>query len=329
MISEIRWGILSTGGIAHKFAEGLRTAPGARLLAVASRAQATADQFGDTFAVPRRYDSYAALAADPDIDVIYIGTPHPRHRDDALLCIEAGKAVLLEKPFTLNAADTAYVIAQARARGVFMMEAMWTRCSPVFRRLRGLLDQGALGTIRYISADFGLYREFNAAHRLYNPDLGGGALLDLGIYPVSLASFIMGAQPEAITSLAHLGQTGVDEQNAISFRYANGALAQLSSAVSVETPNEALIVGDRGTVRIPKHFWSPRTMIVTIDGVQETVAPAYEGNGYNYEADEVMACLNAGKLESGVMPLDETQAIMETMDAIRAPWGLVYPAEQA
>lgn len=328
MISEISWGIISTGSIARQFAEGLRAAPGAKLLAVASRRQASADQFGDAFAVPRRYDSYAALAADPDVDVIYIGTPHPRHRDDALMCIEAGKAVLLEKPFTLNAHDTERVIARARERGVFVMEAMWTRCTPVMRRVRALLDEGALGAIRYISADFGFRKAFDPTHRLFDPQLGGGALLDVGIYPVSFASFIMGEQPEAITALAHLGQSSVDEHNAITFRYTGGALAQLASAVAVETLHEALIVGERGSVRIPRHFWNPRTMTVTIDDIAETVTPDYIGNGYNYEAEEVMTCLRAGRLESAVMPLDETLAIMQTLDAIRAPWGLVYPAER-
>jgi predicted dehydrogenase len=324
----IRWGILSTGSIAAQFAEGLRWAADAELHAVASRTQETADRFGDRFGIARRYSSYEALAADPEVDVVYIGTPHPRHRDDALLCIDAGKAVLLEKPFTLNAADTATVIARARSRGVFLMEAMWTRFTPVMQQVRALLDEGALGPLRFVSADFGFRAPFDAASRLYAPELGGGALLDVGIYPVSFASFVFREQPHAVQSFAEIGQTGVDEQNTVNFQYANGALAQLSSAVATEMPHEAMIVGERGSIRIPRHFWNPRRFTLTQDGKTETVEPEYRGNGYNYEAEAVCACLRAGVLESAVMPLDETHAIMQTMDRIRAPWGLVYPAER-
>lgn len=327
MTDKIRWGILSTGNIAHQFARGLSALPDADLVAVGSRSQESAGAFADEFNIPRRYTNYEALAADPDVDVIYIGTPHPYHAENALLCLNAGKPVLCEKPFALNARQAETVIRRARESGLFLMEAMWTRFTPVFTKVRELIAAGTIGEIRMLTADFGFRADFDPAHRLFAPELGGGALLDVGIYPVALASMLFG-QPAAIASQVTLGQTGVDEQSAIVFKYDGGQLALLSTAIRTETPQEACIMGTKGMIRIPPSWWMPQKFSLRLqDEAEQVFDLPFEGNGYNYEAAEVMRCLRAGLLESLVMPLDETLATMHTLDAIRAQWGLVYPGE--
>lgn len=328
MAEKIRWGILGTGNIASQFARGLAVLPDAQLLAVGSRSQASADAFGDMFSVERRYTAYEALANDPDIDAVYVGTPHVFHRENTLLCLRHGKAVLCEKPFAINANEAQEMIDFAREHKVFLMEAMWTRYMPIFVHLRDLLAQQVIGDVRMIHIDFGFRARFNPEHRLFKPELGGGALLDVGIYPVSLASMVLG-QPERIASLAHLGETGVDENSAMLFGYPDGALAVLSTAIRTSTPHVAILNGTEGRITIHSRWWIPSRMTVEIFGKEaREIEMPYTGNGYNYEADEVARCLRAGLLESDVMPLDETLAIMRTMDEIRAQWGLKYPVEQ-
>jgi dihydrodiol dehydrogenase / D-xylose 1-dehydrogenase (NADP) len=327
MADKIRWGILGTGGIAHKFATGLQAAPEAELVAVGSRTQAAADEFGNTFGAPRRHASYEALANDPEVDVIYVSTPHTLHKDNTLLCLHAGKAVLCEKPFAVNAGEAAEMISLARQKGLFLMEAMWTRYLPAVIKTRQLIAEGVLGEIRMVMADFGFRADFDPQQRLFNPDLGGGALLDAGIYPVSFAAMIFGS-PTQVMSLAQLGQTGVDEQSAYLLGHAEGKLALLASAVSTDLPSEAIVMGTKGRIRLHSPIYCPRSLTLSLPNqADEVIEPPMIGNGYNYEAVEVMNCLRAGKLESEIMPLDETLAIMKTMDQIRAPWGLKYPTE--
>ena len=328
MTDKLRWGILGTGNIAKTFAQGLAVLPDAELLAVGSRSQVSADGFGDQFHVERRYASYAGLASDPDVDGVYVATPHSFHRDNSLLCLQAGKAVLCEKPFMINAAEAREVIEVARETGLFLMEAMWARFLPVLERVRQLLSDGAIGQVRILTADLGFRAPFDPQRRLFNPELGGGALLDVGIYLVSLASMVYGAQPSRISSMAHLGQTGVDEQSAMILGYDQGELAVLATAVRTRTPQWASILGTEGWIRIHSPWWRPTELTVSIQGQEDqTVSLPFEGNGYQYEAAEVMRCLRAGKLESSIMGLDETLAIMGTMDQIRAQWGLRYPME--
>jgi predicted dehydrogenase len=328
MTDKIRWGILGPGRIAHNFAQGLAVLPDAELLAVGSRSQANADAFGAEFDVPHRYASYQALVADPEVDVIYVATPHSSHRESSLLCLRAGKAVLCEKPFTVNAVEAEEVIALARERGLFLMEAMWTRFLPAFDKIRELLSQGVLGELRMLIADFGFRAPFNPQSRLFDPRLGGGALLDVGVYLVSLASMAFGSPPVRISSLAHLGSTGVDEQSAMILGYERGELAVLATAVRTPTPQEAHLLGTEGQLRIHTQWWKPDTLTLSLPGQEDQVIHLpFQGNGYNYEASEVMNCLREGKTESAVMPLDETLNIMRTMDRIRTQWDLRYPME--
>lgn len=327
MADVIRWGILGTGNIAHKFAIGLKTASGAQLVAVGSRTQASADKFAAEFNVPRRHASYEDLAQDAEVDAVYISTPHPFHVGNSKLCLQNGKAVLCEKPFTINVKEADEVIALARQQHIFLMEAMWTRYLPALIHTRELIAQGAIGEVRMLTADFGFRTNFNEEGRLFDPKLGGGALLDVGIYPISLAFMLFGA-PQEIASQAYLGETGVDEQSAYLFRYAAGQIALLSSATRTETPQEAIILGTEGYIKLSSPWWNAAELILKRAGKpEEVISPARVGNGYNYEAEEVGRCLKAGKLESETMPLDETRAIMATMDTIRAQWGLKYPME--
>ncbi|MGB7539216.1 MAG: Gfo/Idh/MocA family oxidoreductase [Anaerolineales bacterium] len=327
-MDAIRWGILGTGGIARKFAEALALLPDARMTAVGSRTQASADSFGAKWKIPHRHGSYAALMADPEVDAVYIATPHTLHRENALGCLSAGKAVLCEKPFTINARQAEEVIALARKKKIFLMEAMWTRFLPVYVKMRNLLAEGAIGDVRQVQADFGIHAEFDPKDRKFDPALGGGALLDLGVYPVSLSSMVFGGAPRRLVSVASLGATGVDEQSAAVMEFSAGRLAIISCALRFASPQEAHIIGTGGRIRIHPAWWHSDTITLSRAGrADETVTIPNLGNGYAHEAVEVMECLRGGKLESRVMPLDETLRILQTLDAIRAEWGLKYPGE--
>ncbi|HEU5089408.1 MAG TPA: Gfo/Idh/MocA family oxidoreductase [Roseiflexaceae bacterium] len=323
----IRWGIIGTGSIAKQFARGLESVPDARLEAVGSRTGASAEHFANRFQIPRRYDSYEALVADPAIDVIYIGTPHPFHQPHTELCLRAGKAVLCEKPFAINRREAQSMIDTAQAQGVFLMEAMWTRFLPLFTRLRDQIATGAIGEVRMVWSDFGFRTGVNPASRLFNPNMGGGALLDVGVYPVSLASLLLGP-PSRVTSLAQLSDLGVDEQAGIVLGYPGGQIAMIATAIRTQTPMETTIMGTTGSIRIHSPSWSPTKMTIThSDGGEEVIEAPYEGNGYNYEAAEVGRCLRAGLLESPSMTHAETLQVMDTMDKLREQWGLRYPME--
>ncbi|OQA19429.1 MAG: 1,5-anhydro-D-fructose reductase [Chloroflexi bacterium ADurb.Bin360] len=357
MADITHWGILGTGAIAQQFARGLRDLPDAQLVAVGSRTAESAERFGRAFDVSHCHADYRALAEDPDVDVIYIGTPHPFHAENTLLCLRAGKAVLCEKPFALNAAEARMVIAEARTRRLFLMEAMWMRYLPAMVQVRRWLAEGVIGEVRMVVADFGFRAPFDPHSRLLDPALGGGALLDVGIYPVSLAFMVLGT-PARVTGAAHLGVTGVDEQSAWIFEYPQGQLAVLSAAVQTTMPTEARILGTKGAIHIHAPMYRPERLTLTRKGLPEFPSrlPAgikslgrtlglnhlwkrlrraggsdyhfpLHGNGYNYEADEVAHCMREGRLESAIMPLDETLVIMETLDQLRAQWGLVYPGE--
>jgi predicted dehydrogenase len=267
------------------------------------------------------------LASDPNVDVIYVATPNPLHKEHVLLCLESGKPVLCEKPFMLNAREAEEVIRAARASKLFLMEAMWSRFFPLMARLRQLLADGAIGDVQMLVADLSIHFDFDPADRRYALDLGGGALLDLGVYLVSFASMIMGS-PAEITALAHLGETGVDEQAGIVLRYDQGQVSTLYTSIRVDSPVEAILIGTGGQIRLHPWWIRPSKLTLTPVGKETSIIEMpYEGNGYQFEAAEVMACLRANRLESDLMPLDETLSVMRTLDAIRAQWGLTYPTE--
>jgi predicted dehydrogenase len=327
MVNSIRWGILGTGWIASEFAQGLSQLSDAELVAVGSRTLESAERFAAQYGVPHQHASYQALVGDADVDVIYVATPNPLHKEHSLLCLKAGKPVLCEKPFALNAREAEDVVQVAREKKLFLMEAMWSRFFPLMAKVRSLLAGGVLGEVKMLVADLCIQFDFDPSDRRYALELGGGALLDLGVYAVSFASMVMGS-PASITSLAHLGETGVDEQAGIILRYDQGQVSTLFTSIRVDSPVEAILMGTKGQIRFHPWWIRPSRLTLSLTGQETTtIEMPYEGNGYQFEAAEVMECLRANKLESDLMPLDETQSIMQTMDAIRAQWGLKYPME--
>ncbi len=322
-----RWGIISTGSIANKFAQGVAQLPDATVHAVGSRTQPAADEFGDRYGIGRRYASYEALAADPDLDAIYIATPHPFHAANCITCLEAGTAVLCEKPFTINAAELEPVVALAREKQLFLMEGMWSRFMPATVRLRELLAAGVIGDVNLVDVDFGFRAPFSPEGRLFAPALGGGALLDIGIYSLSFASMVLG-RPQRLVSMAQLGATGVDENAAMILGYESGALAVICTAIRTGTPQRAVVNGTLGRITLHEPWWFPQRITLEVYGKETTVMEVpMNGNGFNHEAAEVARCVRAGQLESDSMPLDESLELMRTMDEIRAQWGLRYPME--
>jgi len=316
--SPVRWGILGTGGIANAFVTDLRLADSGVAVAVGSRSQGSADRFADKFGVANRHASYSSLVADPDVDVIYVATPHPMHHDSAILALRAGKHVLVEKPFTMNAAEAREIVQVARERGLFAMEAMWTRFLPHVTVIRDWLARGVLGELVTVTADHGQWFAEDVGFRLFAPELGGGALLDLGVYPVSFASMVLG-RPSRVVSMSDPAFTGVDAQTSMLFGYDSGAQAVLTCTLRAKSPTRAAIVGSNARIEVEGDFYAPVAVtLIPRNGDPIRVEPVNEGRGLWHQADEVARRLAAGDLESPLMPLDETISIIETMDTVLA-----------
>ena len=325
--SSPRWGILGPGGIARAFTSDLRTA-GLDVAAVGSRRRETAEAFAADFGIPHAHGSYEELVADPDVDIVYIATPHPMHAANALLALEAGKHVLVEKPFTLNAAEALAVRDAAAQRGLLAMEAMWTRYLPHMARIRELVESGALGEIRAVTADHTQLLPSDPAHRINALELGGGALLDLGIYPVSFAWDILG-EPLSIAAAARIGDAGSDTEVATIMTHASGALSTSISASRGAGPNIATIIGTEARIDIDSVWYSATSFrLVSPDGtVIEEFRSDIDGRGMQYQALAAERYLAEGRTDSDVLPIDETVAIMSTLDEIRQLVGVTYPGE--
>ena len=328
MSASVRWGILGTGRIAKAFANALKDTPGAVLAGVGSRtldsAQAFTQEFGGT-----AYASYEQLAQAGDIDLIYVGTPHPMHFENVRMALEAGKGVLCEKAFTVNRAEAEQLVALARAKNLFLMEAMWSRYLPGLAEVRRIVDSGEIGKAVQVIADLGFASPAGPEHRLFNPELGGGALLDIGIYPLSIAVALLGPV-ESVVAQADIGATGVDEQTSFVLKHRGGGLSSCSCSLRAHLPSELTIAGDLGRVRMNTKFHHAQTVTVTrLDGVSRTVATPYLGNGYVHEAIEAQRCWQQGLLESPSMTQGETLALMGVMDEIRRQIGLRYAADRA
>ncbi|MHA1730127.1 MAG: Gfo/Idh/MocA family protein [Promethearchaeota archaeon] len=331
-MKEVNWGIIGSGNIAHSFAQGLSLISEANLEAAASKS-GKAQKFINIHNGKSAYggeSAYKDLVNDPNVEIIYVATTHNFHYENILLCLEHGKPVLSEKPFTINAKQAEKIIKIARKKDLFVMEGMWSRFLPCMVRLRELLDnekENIIGEVKHVKADFGFTMPFDPEHRAFNPNLAGGALLDLGIYCISLASMIFKQPPEKIKSSAYLGETGVDEQSYYLFEYKDGQTAMLSSSNRVLMPHRAIIAGTKGFIEIP-NFSRPNKLEIWIQGRKmQTEKVPFEPKGFQYETIEVMKCLEAGKIESEIMPLDETLEIMKTMDSLRAQWDFKYPEE--
>jgi predicted dehydrogenase len=331
----VRWGILATGKIATAFARDLALLEECEIAAVGARRQESADAFAAEHGAARAHGDYRSLVEDPDVDVVYVATPHALHREHVELAFEAGKPVLCEKAFTLTAPDAAHLVALSREKNLFLMEAMWMRCNPLVRRLQQLVATGTLGEVRQVRADLGFVVDKPATDRTLDPALGGGALLDMGIYPLTFAHLFLGG-PSQVAAVAALSEAGADLDLALSLGYDSGAVASLTTTMTAWSPRTASIATDRGRIDLPAPFHHPTTVTWTPhasdpdlglpDDPQE-ISEGLIGTGLAHEALEVVRCLRTGEIESPLVPLDETVELLALMDRIRAEIGVRYPAD--
>ena len=328
MNDKPRWGIVGTGGIARSFARDL-VLDGHTLTAVGSRSQQTADAFASEFGTPTAHPSYEALAADPDVDIMYVATPHPMHHDNAALALRSGKHVLVEKPFTINAAEARDLVELAKENSLVILEAMWTRWLPHMVRIREIITGGVLGEVRAMHADHSQLLPADPAHRINAAELGGGALLDLGVYPVSFASQLFGV-PETVQAAATLAPTGVDAHVAAVLSYPAAAMATFQAASTMRGPNTATVTGTLGRIEIDAVWYSPTSFRVYDSSnalIESYQRQEVTGRGMQFQAREMEDLVRRGQLSSDALPADETVAIMDTLDRIRGLIGVRYPGE--
>ena len=319
-----RWGILGPGHIAHKFAKDLQTLPDAQLYAVASTDQQRADGFAQEYGMTHSFGTYDGLLTLPDLDVVYVATPHVKHYDNVMMLLNGGVAVLGEKPFAMNGSQVREMADTARAKQVFLMEALWSQFMPVLQRAKQLVSDGAIGTVTGVRADFGFAAPFLPDRRLFNKSLGGGSLLDIGIYPL-FWSYLMLGMPERVKASAIFGETGVDEQCGMVLTYPNGELAILDSTLRTKTPCEAFVHGTGGQIRVHSRWHETESLTLERNGHDpETITIPRQTFGYDYEAAHVMQCLAEGRTESPVWSLNDSLNLMTLLDTVRAEAGIVY-----
>ncbi len=331
-MNKIRWGILGCGRIARKFASDLARVQDAELMAVGSRSEEAAAAFVAEYPAKHVHHSYEALAMDPDVDVIYIASPHALHHEHTLLCLEHNKAVLCEKAFALHSLQAKEMIDKARSRKVFLMEALWTKFMPHYQLLINMVREGKLGEIRNVLVNFGFAPTPPVPQRLFDPALGGGSLLDIGIYNVFMALSVLG-KPDHIEASMSPASTGIDDQCSILFKYNNGAMASLFSSFSTNLATEADISGRDCRIRLTSRFYEPSTTFEyypgRVDSRQLMIVDKEPGWGYFYEIRHVQECLRQGLTESTVMTHDDSLLLMETLDTIRKIAGIRYDADPA
>lgn len=328
------WAIIGAGFIATRFAQDLALLDGADLVGVASCRPGEAQVFAERFGIERAFDSYEALVNDSGVDVVYVATPHSTHYANARLAIDAGKSVLVEKPLTLNAREAAHLVDAARSKGVFLMEAMWTRFLPHMIKIRSLLDEGAIGDIVAVSAEQGLWFDpSRPEHRLYDKALGGGALMDMGVYPVSFVVSLLG-EPASITAVADMTESGVDGQTTVVMQDGQGRHGVAATTLWAEAPNRASISGTDGRIEIGNMWMTPSEFSLigrgegALTSESRTDFPMdVEGNGLRFEAAEVGRCIREGRIESSLMPHSFSLSVMRVMDEIRSQIGLRYDSD--
>ncbi len=324
--AHVRWGIAGTGGIAASFGRAMTMVGDGQMVAVASRTDDRATEFASEFGILRAHGTYEALAADPGVDAVYVATPHSRHAADTILYLEAGKHVLCEKPFTLNTAQARHVFEVARHHDRFVMEALWSRFLPPYEVLGRLLGEGAIGRPLLVEADFGFRSEIDPGHRHFDLAQGGGAWLDLGIYPVQLSTLVFGA-PDRITADGNIGRTGVDEDVAAILHHAGGGLSVLKASIRTPQSCTARIAGSEGVIEIPAFMHCPDHIVLMTPAGREVIECGWEGEGLRFEIDEFDRCIAGGLRESPRMPASETILLQEILDEVRRQLGVVYPDE--
>ncbi len=321
------WGILGPGSIARKFASDLKLLPQANLYAIGSRSTARAKEFAEKFGAKKYYGSYEALVTDPQVDIVYIASPHVRHYTDSLLCLKNKKSILCEKPVAMNAGQYNIMIDTARENGVFLMEALWTRFIPSFKKCLELVSKGEIGDLKLIDSDFSFNAPYDIEGRLFNPLLGGGSLLDIGLYPVFLALELAG-KPLEIQAMAKFDKTGVDSSCSMIFSHEKDILSVLFSSIVTNSRIESVIHGTKGQLRLNRHWHIPTSLDLLPDN-KEIKHFTFEepGFGYQYEADEVMKCIDKGKLESDIFSWEKSLLLITTLDTIRSLAGITYSDE--
>ena len=323
-----KWAVLGPGRIAERFAGGLSAIDDAQLYAVASRDSKRAEAFATKFGATKHYDSYDVLLADPEIDAVYVATPHRFHFEQAKQCLLAGKPVLCEKPLTVNAEQSQELIEIAQNQNVFLMEAMWTRYLPIYNVIREWIDQGAIGEVENCLSSFGFCVPRDLEDRLYNESLAGGVLLDMGVYNIAISQWVMGGNPTEFRAAGRVGETNVDEQVAVTMKYGNYKTSQFTASIIAQQSNEFVIHGKKGFIRIHAMFWDcVKATLVNANG-EVTETREFDATGFEYETREAMGCIREGKIESDTMPHADTLANMELMDSIRAEIGLRYSFEE-
>jgi predicted dehydrogenase len=321
---KIKWGILGPGWIAHKFAEGLKVVGDCEIYAVGSRSIDNAKKFAQEYGAPKAYGSYEELAKDPDVDVIYVATPHNLHYENTIMCLENGKNVLCEKPFGVNGKEVRGMIEKAKEKDLFLMEAMWSKFLPHIIKAKGIINSGEIGKVKLLTASFSVKSNAGLEHRSFNKDLCGGALLDIGIYNVFLSLFLLG-KPKYVKSMASIGVTDVDFSISSLFKYDDEVLSVMYSSFIAGSPVIAEVHGETGKI-VFEHLWFCPGNLNIVRGDEVTPLPVeYIGNGYNYEADEVVKCLKAGKKQSDIMSWDDSLELIDMLDSIRKETGIIYP----
>ncbi len=324
----LRWGISGTGRAAVNFLQELRSLPDAAVSAVSSHHPGRAAAFAAEHGIPASCADAGELAGRDDVDIVYVSGVHPVHRADAEACLRRGKPALVEKPMTLCAADTAALAGLARERSVFLMEGMWTRCFPAMEQAREWIQEGAIGDVRAIRVDIGHRVAFDPASRIFDPRLGGGALLDLGVYALALVSWCWDARPDTAHAVPRMNAAGTDSGCALALSWRDGRLATVLCALDQHLVREAVLYGERGRIVFPQPFWRPtRVELYRDEGTSEMFERACPARGYAYEAGHVMDCLRAGFTESPLMPLDESVEIAALADRLRDGWPLRYPGD--
>lgn len=323
MQKKINWGIIGLGHIAHKFAEDLQLSNTAKLYAVASRSTEKANDFAKLFHADYSYDSYTALAENPEVDAVYIATPHVFHFENTMLCLKNNKAVLCEKPLGMNAFEVKKMIEEAKSRKLFLMEGLWTRFIPATEKLLTLLNQNVIGKPFYVKADFGFIAEKNMNNRLFNKTLGGGSLLDVGIYPILLSLLTLG-KPHSLKAIAKISNTGVDELCNILFKYKDGAIANLESSLIAHSPIEGIIYGTQGKIKLHSRFHHSKKITIWKKDKKNTFKINYLGNGYIHEIKEVNQCLLEQKTQSPKLPLNLSLKLIKIIDKVREQIHLDY-----
>lgn len=322
-MSTVRWAVVGPGRIASKVVPDFVHVPGAELVAVASRSAERGAEFAARHGIARVHDSYADVVADPEVDALYVATPHPQHRAVVLAALRAGKAVLVEKAFTVTPAATREIVEVAASTGTFAMEGMWTRFQPAVVRMRELIADGAIGEVRSVAADLGVRPPVDPADRFYNPEIGGGALFDVGVYPISFAQMVLG-DPDTVAATGSLAATGVDVEEAVQLGYSDGRSATLFASLLCATPGQARVFGTAGWIDVLPRFHHPDTIVLHRAGHEpETVTRPALGGGYSHELIEVTECVTAGRAQSAVMPLADTVAVQEVMGRVADSLGMV------